>query len=97
MENKTIYLIIISCWIILLSIICFVSYGVDKNRAQRNAWRISEKFLLLTAILGGAIGGFIGMKTFRHKTKHLLFKITNAFFSLLYIALIIYLSFFWKI
>lgn len=42
----------------------------DKRRAKRNAWRIPEVRLMLTAALGGSIGVLAGMYLFRHKTKH---------------------------
>ena len=48
---------------------------LDKRRAIKRKWRISEHTLILTSILGGSIGSLIGMYTFRHKTKHLKFKL----------------------
>ena len=48
--------------------------GIDKKRAIRGAWRISEASLFLTALLGGALGCTLGMRHFRHKTKHWYFK-----------------------
>ncbi|MCD7740714.1 MAG: DUF1294 domain-containing protein [Ruminococcus sp.] len=50
-------------------------YGVDKRRAQRNKWRISEFTLIIFSLLGGSIGALIGMKAFHHKTKKLKFKV----------------------
>ena len=58
----------------LINIIGFVIMGVDKKRAIRGAWRISEASLFLTALLGGALGCILGMRHFRHKTKHWYFK-----------------------
>ena len=48
--------------------------GVDKSRARRKAWRISEKALFSCALIGGSIGMIAGMYAFRHKTKHWYFK-----------------------
>ena len=48
----------------------FVLMGIDKRRARKEAWRISEKALFLTALLGGSVGAILGMWTFHHKTKH---------------------------
>lgn len=45
-------------------------YGVDKWKAQRNRWRISEKMLLFISIIGGSVGALGGMYTFHHKTLH---------------------------
>ena len=63
-------------WIyyILINIVGFFIMGIDKKRAIRGAWRISEASLFLTALLGGALGCTLGMRHFRHKTKHWYFK-----------------------
>ena len=61
--------------IIIINILTFLLMGIDKFFAIKNHWRISEKTLLLSAILGGGIGSFLGMITSRHKTKKILFKI----------------------
>ena len=50
-----------------LTAICI--YGADKKRAIRNQWRISEKALLMLAVIGGSPGALLGMKVFHHKTK----------------------------
>lgn len=52
----------------------FALMGIDKGRARRGRWRISEKALFLPAVLGGALGGVLGMRVFRHKTKHWYFR-----------------------
>ena len=54
----------------LLNLIGFLTMGIDKQKARKNAWRIPERTLLLVAFLGGGPGSLIGMYTFRHKTKH---------------------------
>lgn len=45
----------------------------DKIKARKNLWRIPERVLFLTAILGGSLGSLLGMYAFRHKTKHFSF------------------------
>lgn len=57
-------------YIIFLNLIGFLSMYVDKTRARNKKWRIKESTLLLIAILGGSVGSYLGMKVFRHKTKH---------------------------
>ena len=52
----------------------FILMGVDKSRAKRDAWRIPEKTLFLTAILGGCVGAIAGMFFFHHKTRHWYFR-----------------------
>ncbi|WP_062355242.1 DUF1294 domain-containing protein [Bacillus kwashiorkori] len=58
-----------------INIVGFLIMGIDKNRAIKGNWRISEKTIWLIAIFGGAIGAFIGMNVFHHKTKHIHFKL----------------------
>ena len=48
--------------------------GIDKRRARRGKWRVSERALFLPAVLGGALGGTLGMRAFRHKTRHWYFR-----------------------
>ena len=62
---------------------------VDKRRAIKRKWRISEHTLILTSILGGSIGSLIGMYTFRHKTKHLKFKLGIPIILTIQVALLI--------
>ena len=55
--------------------VCFALMGVDKRRARRHRWRISEKALFIAAACFGALGGTLGMHLFHHKTKHWYFRI----------------------
>ena len=59
----------------MINIAAFALFGADKRKARRNAWRISEKALFLSAVLGGSLGALIGMRLFHHKTKHWYFVI----------------------
>ncbi len=61
-------------YFIFINIVGFAVMGIDKKRAVRGAWRISEASLFLVAFLGGALGCTLGMRHFRHKTKHWYFK-----------------------
>ena len=57
-----------------VNLVGFCLMGVDKWKAKRGAWRISEKALFLPAVLGGSVGCILGMRVFHHKTKHWYFK-----------------------
>jgi uncharacterized membrane protein YsdA (DUF1294 family) len=59
----------------IMNIVGIFIMGVDKKRAKKHEYRISERTLWFVSILGGAVGTTIGMQLFRHKTKHLSFKI----------------------
>ena len=61
-------------YLIGINLAGFIIMGVDKKRAIRGAWRISEASLFFTALLGGSLGCILGMQHFRHKTKHWDFK-----------------------
>ncbi|WP_019138602.1 MULTISPECIES: DUF1294 domain-containing protein [Peptoniphilus] len=68
MENNYIFLI--------LNLINFILYGIDKYKAKHDLWRISEKTLLTLSIMAG-FGGLIGMKIFHHKTREKKFYLAN--------------------
>ena len=69
------FLIILAItYVFVINMTGFALMGIDKKRAVRGAWRISEASLFLTAFLGGALGCTLGMRRFRHKTKHWYFK-----------------------
>ncbi len=63
---------------------------IDKQKAIERQYRISEKTLWTIAVIGGAIGATIGMNLFRHKTKHLSFKVGFPILAILDIILLIY-------
>lgn len=52
-------------YLLLINIAAFALFGADKRKAKRNAWRISEKALFLSAVLGGSLGALIGMRRTR--------------------------------
>ena len=53
-----------------VNVVTFTVYGIDKRKARRGTWRVPEKTLFLLPLLGGSVGALLGMKVFRHKTKH---------------------------
>ena len=62
----------------------------DKLRARGRKERIPEAALFLAALLGGALGGTLGMFLFRHKTRHLAFRIGFPLLTLLQAGLCIW-------
>ena len=71
-----------------MTLVTFVLYGADKSKAKKGKWRIPEKTLLLFAACFGGLGAFLGMKIFRHKTKHTSFKILVPVFMIIQFILI---------
>lgn len=66
--------ILFVAYLIIVNIIGFSMMGIDKRRAVRGAWRISEASLFMSALMGGSLGCTVGMKVFHHKTRHPKFK-----------------------
>ncbi|MEE8808870.1 DUF1294 domain-containing protein [Lactimicrobium sp.] len=65
----------ITGWLLVINIIAFVLFGIDKHKAIVHAWRIPERVLMASAAMGGALGALLGMKVFHHKTKHTKFTV----------------------
>lgn len=83
---------VIFIYIVFTNILLFTLMAIDKQKAKLRQWRISEKTLLILALIGGSIGGILGMYTFRHKTKHL--KFTLGFPAIILLQLIAIFLFF---
>ena len=64
-------------YLLAINAVTFIVYGIDKYKAKHNRWRIPEAFLLGAGFCCGAIGALLGMKVFRHKTKHWYFWVIN--------------------
>lgn len=62
-------------WLLLWNSLAFALMGIDKRRARMGRWRISEKTLFFSALLGGSLGALLGMQFFRHKTRHWRFQV----------------------
>lgn len=79
-------------FLFVMSMVAMILYQIDKVKAQKHQWRIKEATLLSFGFFGGAIGALLGMKLFRHKTKHWYFWAVNILGLLWQVALGIYLS-----
>ena len=73
MSNISITTIIIF-YLIIITLITFFLYGIDKWKAKRARWRIPESVLLGMAAIGGSIGAWLGMRVWHHKTQHAKFR-----------------------
>ena len=62
------------CYAVIINLVTFVAYGVDKLNAKRGEWRISETTLLLLAVFGGSVGAWFGIGCWHHKTLHRKFR-----------------------
>ena len=75
-------------YLVIINIVAFAAYGIDKRRAVRHLFRISESTLLCLAAVGGSAGAFIGMRVFHHKTRKPKFKYGVPLILLLHAALL---------
>jgi uncharacterized membrane protein YsdA (DUF1294 family) len=77
----------IALWVLvsylILSLLTFVLYGIDKRNAIKERWRISEKTLQVFALLGGWPGALLAQQAFRHKTQK------RSFIFVLWLAIFI--------
>ena len=76
------------CYLLIINIVAFATYGIDKRNAVRGRWRTKEVTLLGLAAVGGSIGAIAAMHTFRHKTRKPLFAIGVPLIILVQAALI---------
>ncbi|WP_275532905.1 DUF1294 domain-containing protein [Lachnoclostridium sp. An196] len=82
---------IVIIYLVLINLAAFVLMGLDKRKARKNLWRIPEKTLFLSAILGGSAGAIAGMYVFHHKTRHWYFVIGMPLILVIQIGLGIWL------
>ena len=79
-------------YLMVINIVTFLVYGIDKIKAKQGSWRISEATLLIFAVIGGSIGALLGMQVWHHKTMHLKFKYGLPLILLAQIALIYFIN-----
>ena len=87
MSTKQIVLI----YLIAINVVTFFAYGIDKWKAKRFKWRISEATLLGMAVIGGSIGAWLGMRVWHHKTMHKKFQLGIPLIIVAQIALVIWI------
>ena len=78
-------------YLVIINIIAFIVYGIDKLEAKRGKWHITEATLLLLAIIGGSIGAWCGVKVWHHKTLHKKFRYGIPLIIALQTAMFLYL------
>ena len=78
-------------YLLAINAVAFILYGIDKYKAKKNQWRISEATLLTMAAIGSSIGAWAGMRLWHHKTMHKKFKYGIPLIIILRIAFLVYL------
>lgn len=78
-------------YLVILNVVTFFMYGVDKWKAKNSKWRIREAALLGLAALGGSIGAWLGMNVWHHKTLHKKFRFGVPLILIAQVALAIWI------
>jgi len=82
---------LILIYLIAINVVTFFMYGIDKWKAKRSKWRISEATLLGMAVIGGSIGAWLGMRMWHHKTMHKKFQLGIPLILIIQLAIVIWL------
>ena len=77
-------------YLIIINIITFLIYGLDKYKSVKHKYRISEKTLIVLSIIGGTLGAPLGMIVFHHKTKKIKFIISIPLILIIWIIVLIW-------
>ncbi len=80
-------------YLIVINIATFITFAVDKHKAKRDKWRVSENTLVTLMFIGGALGADLAMEKVHHKTNKFKFKIARVV-SYVTFALIIGFAFY---
>ena len=78
---------------LLINLLAFLFYGIDKRKAEGGKWRIPEHTLIGFAQFGGGVGALLGMIVFHHKTRKNAFRILVPLFLILHIVGICYFTY----
>ncbi|WP_278244897.1 DUF1294 domain-containing protein [Fervidicella metallireducens] len=78
-------------YLIIVNFYAFYMMYIDKLRAKKGIWRISERKFFALTLLFGSLGVLLGMKFFRHKTRHIKFRFLVPMILIIQIILIILL------
>lgn len=77
-------------YLIVINLITFIVFAIDKICAIKKKWRYKEVSLLGMCLVGGAIGGFLAMHLFRHKTKKKVFVIGVPLIIVIHLVMILW-------
>ena len=77
-------------YLAIINVITFFLFGIDKLKAKRSKWRVSEAMLLGMAAIGGSIGAWLGMMVWHHKTLHKKFRYGIPLILMVQIGLLVW-------
>ncbi|MBQ5862465.1 MAG: DUF1294 domain-containing protein [Peptococcaceae bacterium] len=82
----------IGIYLLIVNALGFYMMWSDKRKAIKDAWRTPERNFFIVALIGGSIGCWAGMQTFRHKTKHIKFTVGIPLILLLQIMVVLWIT-----
>ncbi|MCR5131232.1 MAG: DUF1294 domain-containing protein [Prevotella sp.] len=88
LQQNSSLLNIVLTYLVIINVVAFFAFGIDKWKAKHAKWRISEATLLMLAVIGGSIGAWLGMKVWHHKTLHKKFRLGIPLILIIQIALL---------
>lgn len=80
--------LVVDIYLIIINIVGFITYSIDKKFAIHHKYRIPEKILLIIGVFGGCIGNFLSMCFFHHKTRHIKFILVNLLFIFVWVYIL---------
>jgi len=89
--NLNFYTQVLLVYFVLINLLTFFYFGLDKLKAQLSRRRISEKALWILTLIGGSLGALAGMNFFRHKTKKSSFQAVVAVILATQLILLVWL------
>lgn len=82
--------LLLVCYLVIINVITFVVFVIDKIRARGRQTRVPESTLLSLAVAGGGVGALLAMWTVRHKTRHSKFTIGVPAIMLAQVAIVLW-------
>lgn len=79
-------------YILLINVITFGVFALDKKKAKKKQWRVPESTLLLLSLIGGSLGGLLAMKIVKHKTQKIKFVIGIPFLLIVNFLMFYYIE-----
>ena len=79
-------------YLLIINVLAFIFYGIDKQKAIHNKWRIKEATLLGPSFIRGSVGALLGMFIIHHKTKEPRFKIGVPAMLIIHLVILFFMS-----
>ncbi len=79
-------------YFVIINIYAFIVMGYDKIKAKLKKYRITERYLMTLAFIGGSFGVLIAMLLFRHKIRTKKFFIGVPFIIAIHLILVFYVA-----